>query len=966
MSESAKQEKERKYTLSLAMIVRNEAKNLPVLWKSVERIVDEWVVVDTGSTDDTVKVARELGGDRVKVLEVGDRFVKEITACQAEWMRSYYDGIKEGDRVFEFNHARDYSFSQCSKDFILWLDADDILFNSEKLAEIIDANLDPKKQLGIHMLYKYEVDQYQNSIVEHYRERVFPNNGTFRWVGRIHECVMPKVETQYIQVQPEDCHVIHNVPPERRASAFERNIRNLLLDYWEQSEKPDPRTLYYIGEALKVLNEDKSVELFEEYLKHSGWDEERMIACTRLTDIALRQGDNHKALRWAYQSVRECPTQPTGYANVAQCYYALGELANCETFAKQALNTKQVDTMVLLNRKHVQFTPLLLLADLYYQMGELKEAWRYAEAALKVEPCNTHLAAIVSAIKGHFKAEKAGESVKILSDYLQQQGEIAKAIELARVVPLVIQDDPRILATFEFVRKKYFEIVSKNSQSDKEIKDWDSELPEVVMFEKELARRNLKTVWLMSSDYFQQVNTYLTKKGYVVKNQLVGGEKVDATVAFDLIDRMPNSEQLLGDMISTTHKHGLICLSYASFPGARVRRVRAWSSNSIQAALERCNATVWTNVPLPNGTSYISALPGRYAGKASVAFLCGGDNPEEWGPLSIYEGVGGSEEATIYLSQALSKQGHNVTVYCETKTQCTFEGVHWKHHSTLQGDAFDNVILWRSPHFVEKYNFRSRKTYLWLHDVPQKYWFTKERLDKIDKILVLSKFHRSLLPEIPDEKFIITQNGVSCAQFRGADSLERERNRVIYTSSYDRGLERLLDIWLEVLEEVPDARLKIYYGWGVFDTLRAHESQRAWKSKMMEKMKSLPGVEECGRISQFELAEEMLKSNVFAYPCHFEEISCISAMKAQLAGCIPLTTDYAALAETNLTTFGVSGNPERDPKVMEEFKRKLVGYLKKPIDEGKREYMRGKAEEKFSWRKVALDWDKFLQEAING
>ena len=133
---------------------------------------------------------------------------------------------------------------------------------------------------------------------------------------------------------------------------------------------------------------------------------------------------------------------------------------------------------------------------------------------------------------------------------------------------------------------------------------------------------------------------------------------------------------------------------------------------------------------------------------------------------------------------------------------------------------------------------------------------------------------------------------------------------------------------------------------------------------MMEKMKQ-PGVYEHGRIGQVELAREFLSSSVYAYPCHFEEISCISAMKAQVAGCIPLTTDYAALAETNLTGFTIKGNPKTDLLVLKEFQNLLVSALCGFGDDEERARtdIAKAAWKKFSWTNVAKQWTEVFSNA---
>ena len=61
----------------------------------------------------------------------------------------------------------------------------------------------------------------------------------------------------------------------------------------------------------------------------------------------------------------------------------------------------------------------------------------------------------------------------------------------------------------------------------------------------------------------------------------------------------------------------------------------------------------------------------------------------------------------------------------------------------------------------------------------------------------------------------------------------RNSHLMIYGSSYDRGLEHLLRMWPDIRKEVPDAQLRIFYGWNLFVTGYADNPERmAWKEKM--------------------------------------------------------------------------------------------------------------------------------------
>lgn len=178
----------------------------------------------------------------------------------------------------------------------------------------------------------------------------------------------------------------------------------------------------------------------------------------------------------------------------------------------------------------------------------------------------------------------------------------------------------------------------------------------------------------------------------------------------------------------------------------------------------------------------------------------------------------------------------------------------------------------------------------------------------------------------------------------------------LWSSSYDRGIEHLLEIWPDVKKAVPQAELNITYGWNLFDAAFPDNPERhAWKAEI-NKMMNQPGIKHLGRIGQKDMIELLKKTSIWAYPTNFQEISCISAMKAQLYGSIPVTMDYAALKET--VKFGVKVKGDiADPKVKEVYKLELIGWLKDvKKQEKERVHMMKWAYAQFGWSKVAGEW----------
>jgi glycosyltransferase involved in cell wall biosynthesis len=182
-----------------------------------------------------------------------------------------------------------------------------------------------------------------------------------------------------------------------------------------------------------------------------------------------------------------------------------------------------------------------------------------------------------------------------------------------------------------------------------------------------------------------------------------------------------------------------------------------------------------------------------------------------------------------------------------------------------------------------------------------------------------------------------------------------KNHKLIYQSSYDRGLEHLLAMWPTIKEKYPDATLDICYGWNTFDKLAANNPERMnWKVQMISAM-SQDGITDHGRIGKDELKALRQECGILAYPSHFFEIFCISVVEAELDGVVPVTTNIGALNETNNCGIIIEG----DITKLEVQKEYLEALLDLMGDESKRKKMSDKGKEwakQYDWKNIAEKW----------
>lgn len=281
-----------------------------------------------------------------------------------------------------------------------------------------------------------------------------------------------------------------------------------------------------------------------------------------------------------------------------------------------------------------------------------------------------------------------------------------------------------------------------------------------------------------------------------------------------------------------------------------------------------------------------------------VTYKVHGAHP--WDPDSIKSGITGSEEAVIYISQQLAQIGYQVTVLGEPPKQSPYSSPEsnprYVDFNFSDGTTYDIAIAWRTPFNAESIKKYARKVYLWPHDTYDSRLSANE-INGFDGVLWLSKWQREYwIAKNPEfAKFEpIFGNGINPDQFKPIQE-RKNPHSCIYGSNYARGLEILLNIWPKIKLEYPKATLDIFYGWQHWGLLSPEK-----EAKMREKILAYKplGVSEHGLVSHEELNRAYEQASLWTYPCTYPEVFCITALRAQLAGAVPVIIECAALPET--------------------------------------------------------------------
>lgn len=337
-------------TISLCMIVKNEENTIGRCLDSVKDIVEEINIVDTGSSDRTKEVLK--------------KYTKRI--YDFEW-------------VYDFAKARNFAFQQATKDFILWLDADDVFLpeDQEKLKEL-KKNLDFTTD-SVTMDYNLSTDQHGNVLTSLKRNRLVKRTNHFQWIGAVHE---------YLEVAGTIFH--SNVAVTHKSLHHDTN-RNLLIYERQLANNVafSPRELFYFANELKDHQMyQRAIEYYEKFLlTEKGWVEDNISACSRLADCFFELGDYKKELESILRSFQYDHPRSEFCCRLGFYFLKKKELNAAIFWYKLATEIKLPShNLSLQYPKFSTWLPHLQLCVCYDQLGQHKIANEHNEKARQFRP----------------------------------------------------------------------------------------------------------------------------------------------------------------------------------------------------------------------------------------------------------------------------------------------------------------------------------------------------------------------------------------------------------------------------------------------------------------------------------------------------------------------------------------------------------------------------------------------------
>ena len=335
-------------TISLCMIVKNEEETLSKCLNSIKEIVDEIIIVDTGSTDKTKKIAY-----------------------------SFTDKVYDFEWIHDFAAARNFAFSKATKDYQLWLDADDIIIEKDKIAFLnLKKTLSPDIDMVL-MKYNYVVDQNNNPVYSFHRERLVKRANNYQWNDPVHEYI--EYRDNYLLSEIAITH-------KKQVTFSDRNLKI----YEEQLQKNLPfssRSLYYYARELR--DHDKYTEAIEYFNKFLDTKEssigDNINACLEIGKIYKKLGNNDEALKYFFHTFSYDIPRAEACCETAAIYSSNKDYKKAIYWYEYIFTLKMPNDVSIVTVDSWNFVPAIELAVCYYNIGDVEKAIYYNELAGKLK-----------------------------------------------------------------------------------------------------------------------------------------------------------------------------------------------------------------------------------------------------------------------------------------------------------------------------------------------------------------------------------------------------------------------------------------------------------------------------------------------------------------------------------------------------------------------------------------------------
>lgn len=336
-------------TLCLNMIVKNEGKIIERMLSSVKDYIDYWVIVDTGSTDDTKeKITKFFANTGIK----GELY-------EHEW------------KDFGYNRTKAIELAKGKADYILLMDADMILrVKNPKFKDNLNCD---RHLLTLTFNYSFLFDLV----------RIVKGNLDHDFVGRTHEYPRcQKKDCTQSRIPMKDVHIFDIQDGASRTSKYERDIKYLLMDL--EDDPSNTRTIFYLARSYFFAKDfENAIKYYEKRISSGGWKEEIFISYLEIAASKSALNKNWDEIENCYNDAAKCLPEraPEAIIFIAEHYRKLQnptitQLEKVYSYAKQCLHIPFPNQLELfLDRTPYDYRIIDELSCASFALGKYMEAF---------------------------------------------------------------------------------------------------------------------------------------------------------------------------------------------------------------------------------------------------------------------------------------------------------------------------------------------------------------------------------------------------------------------------------------------------------------------------------------------------------------------------------------------------------------------------------------------------------------
>lgn len=368
---------------SVVVIARNESKTLPRLVGSLaefQKRGGEIVVVDTGSTDNTPKIARDLG---CTVFEEGTRFITTIDSVLAAQINNKFVAnhepliVKAGEVLFDYSAARNYAASKASNDVIAMPDCDEI-FTKLDIDAIDEAIKNGVGRFEYNFVFSH--DQYGAELVKFLHSK-FYDRTKLHWVGIIHEVLAGDCKIQ--RFGEDKIKLEHWQNPETNRGGY---LRGLALDCFLHPDN-DRNSHYFARELFWSGRNHSAIKEFQHHISLNAWPAEAAQSMIFVGDAYIALGQEDEGISWYHKAFAKDSGRRESLIRLATHYWKKNDHQRAAAYAMASLTVAWNNYYGNNAADYAQIPHEILYWALWY-LGDVEGARAHWKKAIAYQPNN--------------------------------------------------------------------------------------------------------------------------------------------------------------------------------------------------------------------------------------------------------------------------------------------------------------------------------------------------------------------------------------------------------------------------------------------------------------------------------------------------------------------------------------------------------------------------------------------------